>query len=194
MKCEVQNISKLEFLLFKAGNEKIFEKIFTINYNALVGFSSQLINDYEAAKGIAQDAFIKLWKNREKVNEINGIKSFLYTATKSGCLDYLRHEKIKLKHQNNKLAARENSLNQEVLEAFGFESCEFKELEILIQKTIDALPERCRDIFIKSRFENKKNKEIAKELGIAIKSVEGNITKALKVLKQNLSPFLSILF
>lgn len=189
---EVNKIYDLEFDLFKQGNEKVFEKIFNENYNALVGFASQMINDYETSKSIAQEAFINLWKNRNKVNQQNGIKSFLYTSVKSSCLDFLRHKKIKLQHLNKRLEERENDLNTEILETIGFESYEFKELENIIQASIDALPEKCKMVFIKSRFENKKNKEIAEELGIAVKSVEANITRALKILKTNLSHLLML--
>lgn len=176
------------------GDEKIFENIFKSNYNSIVGFCNQFISDTDKARSLAQEAFIKLWNGREKVETVNGIKSFLYTAAKTESLNYLRHEKVIRNYSTSILSARENNLNQETLESFNFDSLEFSELEELIKKTIEELPEKCKLVFIKSRFEGKKNQEIATELGIALKSVEANMTRALKILRNSLSDFLSVLF
>ena len=188
------NISDLEFQLFKLGNEKIFEQVFQLNYNNIVGFASQFVKDFDQAKSIAQDSFIKLWQNRSKVETPGGIKSFLYTSTKTDCLNYLRHEKVVRKHQKESLEDRERKLEVETLEAISFESLEFSELDRLIKKTIEELPGKCRQVFIKSRYENKKNQEIADEMGIALKSVEANMTRALKAFRKALSDYQFIFF
>ncbi len=194
MNQQKSNISDFEFRLFKSGDEKIFEHFFHHNYNSIVGFSSQFVNDIDQAKSIAQDAFIKLWQNREKVQTPGGIKSFLYTSAKTDCLNYLRHEKVVRKHVKDSLQEKEGNLGIETLESISFDSLEFSELDELIQKTIDELPEKCRLVFTKSRFENKKNQEIAEELGIAVKSVEANMTRALKVFRKTLSDYQFIFF
>ena len=185
------NIS-INLTSFKSGDEQVFKLIFDDNFERIVGFCIQFIPDREEAKNIAQQSFVKLWTNREDVNSLNGIRAFLYTAAKTECLNYLRHEKYKLNYQKNTLEKREKVLNQEILESFKFDRLEYMELEEMIQKALDKLPERCRQVFVKSRFEYKKNHEIAEELGIALKSVESNITRALKILRKELKDILPL--
>lgn len=178
------------FLNFKKGDEKAFESIFDQYYNQIVGFCVQFIGDSDKAQSIAQEAFIKLWLNREKVEKVSGIKSFLYTASKSECLNVIRHKEVSNKYQNHQLQIKEEQLNREVLDSFEFDSVEFSELERLIHKSIEDLPEKCRLVFLKSRMEDLTNKEIAEELNISVKAVEANMTRALKILKERLSDYL----
>ncbi|MCG6188602.1 RNA polymerase sigma-70 factor [Maribellus maritimus] len=183
-----REILSYKFLLFKSGDERIFQEIFKANYNRIVGFCNQFIFDLDMSRNIAQESFLKLWLNRKKVQTENGIHSFLYTAARTQCLDYLRHEKVKSNFEK-----REMILSQNILKSYDFDNIEFSELEEAVNRAIENLPERCRMVFIKSRYEGKKNREIADELGIAIKSVETNITRALKFLRKSLAEFLSIL-
>ncbi|WP_163326067.1 RNA polymerase sigma-70 factor [Draconibacterium mangrovi] len=183
------NIS-INLALFKRGDEQVFKLVYDNNYERIVGFCMQFIPEREEAKNIAQQAFVKLWTNREEVNTCNGIRAFLYTAAKTDCLNYLRHEKYKLNYQQDILEKREKLLNQEILESFKFDKLEYMELEEMIQNALEKLPEKCRQVFVKSRFEYKANREIADELGIALKSVESNITRALKILRKELKDVL----
>ncbi|SHF80557.1 RNA polymerase sigma-70 factor, ECF subfamily [Mariniphaga anaerophila] len=182
-----------EFLLFKAGNEKVFDKIFRINYNKVTGFCNQFIFDLDKSKSITQEAFLKLWLNRDKVQTENGIYSFLYTAAKTECLNYLRHKKIEKKYLQKSIEEKEYLLTHDIIKSFNFDEIHFTELEKAIQKAIEELPDRCREVFLKSRSEGKKNREIAEELGIAVKSVETNMTRALKILRKRLAEFLTVL-
>lgn len=175
---------------FKNGDELAFEKIFLSNYNQIVGFCNQFVSDHDKAKNLAQEAFINLWLNREKIETLQGIRSFLYTYSKSGCLNYIRHQKVVSKYEDRLLLQKEGEINREVLESFDFNSLEFTELETLIQQAISDLPEKCRQVFILSRFEGKMNKEISDELNISVKAVEANMTRALKTLRLKLSEYL----
>jgi RNA polymerase sigma-70 factor, ECF subfamily len=177
---------------FKNGDEQAFELIFQNYYERVVGFCLQFIPDSDESKNIAQQAFIKLWLNRSDVQTVNGIRAFLYTAAKTECLNFMRHKKYIIGHQKNVLQEKEKRMNQEILESFQFDRLEYMELEEMIQTAIEKLPEKCRQVFEKSRFENKKNQEIADELGIAVKSVEGNITRALKFLRKELQDILPL--
>jgi RNA polymerase sigma-70 factor (ECF subfamily) len=181
------------FLRFKQGDELAFEKIFNANYNRITGFCNQFVYDTDKAKSIAQEVFLNLWLNRQKVESINGIRAFLYTYAKSSCLNYIRHRKIVRKYEDSHLQEREDDLNREILESFDFNSLEFTELESLIQKAINDLPEKCRQVFVMSRFEGKMNKEISEELNISIKAVEANMTRALKTLRADLAEYLPVI-
>lgn len=181
------------FLRFKQGDELAFEKIFHANYNRITGFCNQFVYDTDKAKSIAQEVFLNLWLNRQKVESINGIRAFLYTYAKSSCLNYIRHRKIVRKYEDSHLQEREDDLNRVILESFDFNSLEFTELESLIQKAINDLPEKCRQVFVMSRFEGKMNKEISEELNISVKAVEANMTRALKTLRADLAEYLPVI-
>lgn len=188
----IERIDSENFFLhrFKSGDELAFEKIFKSNYNPLVGFCNQFVSDQDKAQSLTQEAFINLWLNREKIETFNGIKSFLYTYAKSVCLNYLRHKKVVSKYEDRQLLQKEEELNRDVLESFDFNSLEFTELETLIQQAISELPDKCRQVFMMSRFEGKMNKEISEELNISVKAVEANMTRALKMLRIRISEYL----
>lgn len=193
MVIEQSELNDFFFLRFKNGDELAFEKIFKSNHSQIVGFCNQFITDWDKAKSLAQEAFINLWINREKIETLNGIKAFLYTYAKSSCLNYIRHRKIISKYEDSQLQSKEDQLSREVLESFDFNSLEFTELEELIMRSINDLPDQCRRVFMLSRFEGKKNKEIASDLNISVKSVEANITRALKTLKSDLAEYLPVI-
>ena len=190
MKRKVLDSKSIHFHLFKKGDEKAFDFFFNLYFNQIVGFCTEFIKDRDQAKNIAQEAFLKLWLNKEKVQKINGIRAFLYTSAKSDCLNLFRHKKVVQKYFDSSLRKREESLNVEVLNAMNFDTVMLKELEDLIEGSVNELPDRCKQVFKMRRVEFKKNKEIAVELDISIKAVEANMTRALKHLKNKLSDYL----
>ena len=190
MKRKVLDRKIVHFHLFKKGDEKAFAFFFDLYFNQIVGFCTEFIKDRDQAKNIAQEAFLKLWLNKEKVQKINGIKAFLYTSAKSDCLNLFRHKKVVQKYFDSSLRKREESLNVEVLNAMNFDTVMLKELEDLIEGSVNELPDKCKQVFKMRRVEFKKNKEIAVELDISIKAVEANMTRALKHLKNKLSGYL----
>lgn len=182
---------EFRFLRFRKGDERAFEFYFKEYYNRIVGFCMQYVADEDKARSIAQEAFIKLWMNRKKVQKINGIRAFLYTSSKTECLNLIRHKKVAQKYRSDRLQEKEDLLHAEILGSLNFDPFAFSELEGLIKEAIEDLPERSRLVFIKKRVESKKNKEIAEELGITLKAVEANMTRAMKFLKSRLSDYLS---
>nr|WP_321450956.1 RNA polymerase sigma-70 factor [uncultured Carboxylicivirga sp.] len=185
-----EDANEFVFIQLKDGNESAFEHVFKANYDSIVGFCYQFIFDHDKAASLAQEAFINLWINRNKIETFNGIKSFLYTYAKSSCLNFIRHQKVIKRYENQRLQQVERDINAEILDSFDFDSIEFTEMEELIYGAIDELPDKCKQVFMMSRFESKKNKEIAEELQISVKSVEANITRALKQLSIKLAEFL----
>ena len=175
---------------FKEGDKTAFEKVFIAYFNCIVGFCQQFIRDKEQAKSLAQEAFVKLWINRVKIESVNGIHSFLYTSAKTECLNYIRHQKVISNYQDEQIQIKEKELNREILDSFDFDQLELTELEKMITQAISELPEKCRLVFMMSRMDEKKNSEIASELDISIKSVEANMTRALKTLKVKLAEYL----
>lgn len=181
------------FIAFKEGDRRAFEFYFDFYFGKITGFCIQFLGDEDEAQSVAQDAFIKLWLNRGKVEKISGVKSFLYTSAKTQCLDVLRHKVVKGKYLDVKMSEQEIGFNSEILSSMYFDNVSFAELEALVEKTILKLPLKCKTVFIMSRYENKKNHEIAEELNVSIKAVEANITRALKYFRIELSDYIVFL-
>lgn len=182
------------FESFKEGDEAAFTYFYDKYFRRITSFSVQFIYDPEEAENLAQEAFLYLWQNRETVESINGIQSFLYTYAKSKCLNMIRHNKVKDKFKNEVLNQKERELDIEILNSVQFDTLELTELERLIQESISDLPPKTREVFVKKRFENKKNAEIAEEMQVTLKAVEAHMTKALKILKTKLSDYLFLIF
>lgn len=182
------------FESFKEGDETAFTYFYDKYFRRITSFSVQFIYDKDEAENLAQEAFLHLWQNRETVESINGIQSFLYTYAKSKCLNMIRHNKVKDKFKSEVLNQKERELDIEILNSVQFDTLELTELERLIQESINDLPPKTREVFIKKRFENKKNAEIAEEMQVSLKAVEAHMTKALKILKTKLSDYLFLIF
>ena len=192
----IKEYNKAELLHFenlKIGDDKAFEYFFNKYHSRILGFCIQFICDKPEAKGITQEAFLNLWLQRDKIEKLSGIESFLYTYAKSKCLNAIRHHKIKERFISKTLNIKERLLDYDILNAIDFDTLALDELEKLITKSINELPEKTHTVFCKKRFEDKKNQEIADELQISIKTVEHHMTKALSILRVKLSAYLTFL-
>lgn len=175
----------------KNGDSKAFERIFNFWYEPLVHFADEYISDIESARNIIQNIFLKLWEKHELVDPDSNLKSYLYIAARNACLSHIRHLKVESAFFKKSLRNSEDlQLNYDALEELKMEQIDFLKLEKLIQDTIDSLPERCREVFLMSRYEEMKNKEIAEKLDISVKAVEANITRALTKLRETTRDYL----
>jgi len=167
-----------------SDNKKIFESIFKDLFKPLCGFAMKYVGDLDESKNVVHEAFIAVWQKFETLPEDTNFKSYLYTAVRNRSLNYLRDQK---KHV---------TLEGEQVESIAANDpgMEVKELEREIELAINTLPEKCRMVFEMSRFEGLKYAEIAEKMGISVKTVEAQMTKALAVMKKHLANFLSILF
>ena len=184
------NNNEILFLQFKKGEEKAFEYYYNLYFKRILGFCIPFIHDIDKAQSIVQDAFVELWIRRHKVKNPTGIKAFLYTRAKSDCLNLLRHSKVVEQFKLATYKKKEDQLRIEVLNAIKFDSAMVSESDKLISKAIAELPPRCKCVFLMRRNENKKNKEIAIELGITVKAVEANMSRATRMLVDLLSEYL----
>uniref|UniRef100_UPI0032165AB3 RNA polymerase sigma-70 factor n=1 Tax=uncultured Draconibacterium sp. TaxID=1573823 RepID=UPI0032165AB3 len=184
--------TKENIRLLKKGNKSAFEKIYEEYYEMLLYISLQYLSSREDAKEAVQDAFVKLWANKESVKENASLRNFLYTITKNNCLNILKKQEVILRSQED-LKWMEIHYHHEAMNRLGFDFLEFKELKQKIEDAIERLPDHCREVFRLSRFSQLKNKEIAERLEISEKTVESHITKALRLLRKDLKPYLSIL-
>jgi len=164
-----------------------FEKLFKEFFIPLSFYSMKFVQDLDTAKEIVHKVFINVWEKRQEIHSNTPIKSYLYTAVKNRSLNYLRDRTKFVKEDISELEEDTRIVEVESREL------EQEELEQRILKEINNLPERCGEIFKLSRFEDKKYREISEILGISVKTVEIQMTKALKILRKNLYDILHII-
>ena len=172
-----------------------YDNIFRDYYTQIVFFVNSYVNNYEISKELTQDVFLSLWERRFEI-EPNNLKSYIYTIARNKSLNYLKHQIAVNKHKNS-LTTITNKLNLIALQSDSMDSIFISELQIKLKDVIENLPDKCKQIFKLSRYENLKNKEIAQKLDVSLKTVEAQITKALKILKSELyeySEIISIFF
>ncbi len=187
----MDSLSKEVIKLLNRKQDMAYDVIFSLFFPPLVSFANQYVS-FQDSKNAVQDAFLSLWENSPEFGNEFQLKSYLYTAVKNNCLNILRREKLK-KNFEETLGLKEiNKLNTASLDHLDTSIMAFQEIETIISKTLSELPPRCKEIFILSRYEGKKNSEIADSLDISVKSVEAQITKALKIFKVVLKDYLPV--
>jgi len=165
------------------SSEDLFKQFFHTCYEGLHRYAFTILQSNDEAEDVVQAVFIKLWEKRNTINILQSGRSYLYTSVHNNCLNIIRNKKVKdryVDHYAKTGTGVEHS-----------SSVESKEINARIMKAVDSLPEKCRVVFVKSRFEGKKYAEIAAELDIAEKTVEMQIGKALKILRMHLAEFIT---
>lgn len=165
------------------GNSRIFDYIFLHYYSVLVAYVIKQGIDNAAAEDIVQDFFIKLWINRNSLSITESLKNYFFISIKNKCYDYFRHEKVEEKAKEMLLLDSEESFNDR-------DHLAESDLRELINMAIGKLPDKCRKIFIMNRFKHMKPAEIAELEGVSVRTVEGHIGKAYKLLRKELKPYL----
>jgi len=172
-----------------------FDSIYVNNFSRLFLFAKEYVLFDEEAENIVQDIFLMLWEKRDALRVDVSLTAYLFTLVKNKCIDFLRHRMVEQMYSENIQHEYSEELNVKLfaLESFDHNFSSEEDIEILLRNAIDKLPERCRLIFIKSRIEGKKYKEIAEELNLSVNTVEGQISIALKKLREELKDYLPLL-
>lgn len=142
----------------------------------LKAFSTRFNFTLPESEDIVQETFIKIWKTRDTINPDTSFNTFLITIAKHLIYNQLRHSTYRKKYRN------EISLLSQQSTSLGNE----KDLQELIEKTITKLPDKCQQIYRKSRMDGYTNSEIAREMSVTKSTVENQLNKALKKLKNQL--------
>jgi len=174
----------------REGDEVAYETLFRLYYAKLLHLAKNYLVYQEDAEHIVQNIFLKLWEHKSKFTQVTNINNYLYTMCKNACLDQLKHEKIKVKYATH--VVQKNSIHTAFMEDEAASLLLENELENQIFKSIELLPTKCKQVFMKSRIEGLNHKEIATELGISKKTVENHITKALGHMRLQLKEFLTL--
>lgn len=175
------------------GDKSSFEKVYRYYYPRLVYFARQYLFDLEASKNIVQDVFTELWAKRDTLRIDTNLNAWLFTVTKNKSLKVISHLKAQQNYDDH-IKMRLLEVNYKSLADFDTSNLIFEELQSQIQAALDKLPPACRRVFEMSRFDDKKNKEIAEELNLSIKTVEAQISKALRSLRNDLKDYLPLFY
>jgi len=164
----------------KKDDFSAFDALFHKYSASLYAFALSITRDSFAAEEVTQLVFLKVWEKREQIKEHLSFKSFLFSVAYHETISWLRKEKS------------EKTRIGEFVRMSGFQTSEtehtveFRNIEGLANQLIQEMPEKRKEIFILSREQGFSNKEIAEQLGISIKTVENQMTSALKYLREKL--------
>lgn len=172
LETEKQLLSRL-----RQGDESAFRTLFDQYYKTILLTANHLIKDQNLAQDVTQDVFVALWKNREKLPDPLNLPAYLKRAAINKSLNFLQSRKHHIGAGPEPLQHLKEKDNPE-------KSQEATELKQVVQNCIDELPPRCRTIYILKRNEGLSHDEISEQLGISKKTIENQMTKALKSLKQ----------
>ena len=180
---DVYNDEKTLIKAISCGNKDAFEYIFKRYYQRLTGFGRRYIQATEVVQDIVQDCFAVLWEKHSSVSVLSvSVSSFLFAMVRNGCLNHIKHEQVIQRYEIEYQSFAEGEERLYHID-FGLEvehKLLYEELKEKITQVVDQLPERCREVFILSRFEGLKNREIAEKLQISTTAVEKHISKAMR--------------
>lgn len=167
------------FEQIRIGNENAFNRAFDLYYSRLCFFADKMLRDFDLSRSIVQQVFVDLWLKREKLR-VSSLHSYLYQAVKNSAFDVLKHKKVESRYLSSLYRNEPEEMNDLIEEA---------ELADRINRAVQKLPEKCREIFVMCRFEELKYAEIAEKLNISVKTVEMQVGIALKKLRKELSDY-----
>ena len=171
----------LEVVKESKKDNGLLEQYFFEYFEVLHTYAYTILKDNDEAKDVVQSVFMQLWQKREVLTIKQSVRSYLYVATHNHCLNYIKSRKIRQQHYDQ-FASDEQDVTSTLEEHIAL--ADLKKEVLAAMKT---LPDKCREIFYKSRFEEKSYVEIAEELNISVKTVEAQMGKALRILRTILS-------
>jgi len=168
-----------------------FTQFFNNYQGRFTHFAYSYVGDKMAAEDIVLESLMSYWENRSTIRPDSNTCAYVLAIVKNRCLNFLNHKRIRQNAEAYLLKTEEWELDLHInsLEAFEPEQVFSKEIQQIVDDTLNKLPEQTRLIFVKSRYENYSHKQIAEEMGLSTKSVEFHITKALKVLRVALKDY-----
>lgn len=167
----------------RRGGEDAYDQIFRTYYARLVHFAAGMLGETAPAEELAQDVMLELWRRRTTLTVDTSLQAYLFRATRNRALNYLRHEKVV--KRGSVFAAQDMTSP-----AVGDRNIAEKEIDAALRQSIGELPPRCREVFELSRMQGLKYSEIATALNISVKTVEAQMGKALKILRERMGPLL----
>ncbi len=168
---------------FIKSDKEAFNEIFKAYYESVFKNMYYKTRDYDLACDLTQDAFVKCWETRAKVDSAKSLYYYIVTIATNLMINHYNHQKMKTRHHELiKMDTREESLSADT-------NMEYQQLQQRIDHVVTKyLPQQCQIVFIMSRYEGKSNGEIAEALNITKKTVENQLYNALRVLRSKVKP------
>jgi len=167
------------------GDVSAFKLIFTSYWNPLLNFANRIVKDEAQSENIVQDTFLFIWENKSRLDHEKNLKTYLFTTVRNKSLNFI----------NSAAESKRSESDAGDIEADStFKAMENKELREALERAVEELPVKCKEIFIMSKFSHLTYREIAEILGISIKTVETQMTRALKKLRALLAHLLTLIF
>lgn len=179
------NIQNLLEKISGKGDEKAFRQLFEMFTPGLVRFSFSILKKKELSEEVVSDVFFKVWVHRVKMAEIENFKSYLFTSARNTALNYLDREK-----RNRAIQLEDLSVPLQVNEICPETELISKELREAIGRAVDHLPERCKLIYSLAKIEQLKYKEIAQILDISVKTIDHQLTIAIRKIGEEIQHYL----
>ena len=170
------------FDAIRNNDRQAFERLFKHSYRPLTAYAFRFVRDLPTAENIVQDVFLKLWQNRRDMNITTSLDHYLFRAVRNHSLNFLDKARVRSAYLRLQVERDENN------EDYKGYYPEIGLLEI-IEKAISALPEKRQEIFRLAREEGLKYREIADQLNISVKTVEAQMSLALKQLRESLKKY-----
>lgn len=149
-----------------------FENCFKMLYLPLGMYALRIVGDVDCAEDLVQEAFMKVWQASAEGGDVTNIKGYLYMTVRNLCFSYLRQ--------------RRDMEGSEMIPELDDDAVDTSERDAAVWRAIDGLPDKCREIFLLSKRDGLSNQEIADELGISLKTVKNQMTKAFGRLREAL--------
>lgn len=177
----------------KEGREEAYRYLFDNHYAVLCAIATQYVHDDFTAETIVADVFFHIWQIRQTLSIHTSLRSYLAQAVRHACLDHLRQSR--LRHELPAQAADdEEDRSYPADYSHPLAHLLDKELETVIDSAVQKLPDECRRVLCMSRYEGKKNAEIAADLGISVNTVKYHLKQAMRLLRGDLRKYLEVLF
>lgn len=152
---------------------KEFDIFFRKMYLPLGMYALRIVDDAQSAEDLVEDAFMKAWQAIEDGKEIDDFKAYMYRSVRNGCISFIR--------------SRKETVGLDNIPEADEEAVDTSEHDAMIWKAIDELPEKCREVFLLSKRDGLSNDEIAERMGVSVKTVKNQMTKAFSRLRDALS-------
>ena len=157
-------------------------------------FAYSYVHSFEVAEDLVQDVFLKILEQNMDLSGYRNAGSLLYTILRNKCRDYIKHKRVEESHigdvaESNYLKASKYALEDESIKIITD-----NEIRKILRSAIDSLPGQTREVFILSKFKDKKYQEIADMLGISSRQVEYHIAKAMSLLKERMGEYYILVF
>ena len=180
MRSEDNTYELFLFEKMKKGDKESFKFFFDAYYSDLCNYVNLFVRNESLSEGIVQEVFIYLWSNREKIKIDTSVRAYLFTASKNKGLNHIRNEKVRVKALTKLADDTKGHVPQ------PDEFMQEQECRQMLSGVIEQLPHRCREVFLLSRKHGYTNEQIATELKISPKTVENQMTIALRKIRKQI--------